>query len=92
MALSAASRDMLRPGFRLEKEVQVIMLNSNHQSRKTVPKAANPAPESAAEHQRLDDLLDEGLKETFPASDPVAITQQAPERKKAKRPRRLVQV
>ncbi len=36
--------------------------------------------ESAAEAQKahLDQLLDEALAETFPASDPPAITQPAP--------------
>jgi hypothetical protein len=32
----------------------------------------------AAEKQRLDDALEEGLEETFPGSDPVSITQPAP--------------
>lgn len=30
--------------------------------------------------ERLEHALDEGLKETFPASDPVAITQPSSER------------
>jgi len=30
------------------------------------------------EKRRLDDALEEGLKETFPASDPVNVTQPAP--------------
>jgi hypothetical protein len=28
-----------------------------------------------AEHEKLDDALDRGLEDTFPASDPVAVTQ-----------------
>jgi hypothetical protein len=28
-----------------------------------------------AEHERLDDALDRGLEDTFPASDPVSVTQ-----------------
>jgi len=43
---------------------------------------------SAETRERLDELLDEGLKQTFPASDPVAVVQHAPERPVAKRPRR----
>lgn len=43
---------------------------------------------SAVARQRLDELLDEGLKLTFPASDPVAIVQHAPERSPAQRRRR----
>jgi hypothetical protein len=31
-----------------------------------------------AEKRRLDDALDEGLEETFPASDPVSVTQPPP--------------
>jgi hypothetical protein len=38
-----------------------------------------------AEWQRLDDALDEGLEETFPASDPVTIVQPVPEQSKTKR-------
>jgi hypothetical protein len=30
------------------------------------------------EKRQLDDVLEEGLKETFPASDPVSVTQPAP--------------
>jgi hypothetical protein len=30
------------------------------------------------EKRQLDDALEEGLKETFPASDPVSVTQPAP--------------
>jgi hypothetical protein len=38
--------------------------------------AANDA--EAAEKRRLDRALEEGLKETFPGSDPVNVTQPAP--------------
>jgi hypothetical protein len=31
-----------------------------------------------AEKRKLDEALDEGLEETFPASDPVSVTQPAP--------------
>jgi hypothetical protein len=31
-----------------------------------------------AEKRELDDALEEGLEETFPASDPVNVTQPAP--------------
>ncbi|MGB5904634.1 MAG: hypothetical protein WBF99_04350 [Xanthobacteraceae bacterium] len=30
------------------------------------------------EKQRLDDALEEGLKETFPGSDPVSVVQPSP--------------
>jgi hypothetical protein len=32
----------------------------------------------SAEKRRLDEALEEGLEETFPASDPVNVTQPAP--------------
>ena len=51
------------------------MLNKNPQSGRADRKPAQPGHENAIERQRLDDLLDEGLRETFPASDPVAIAQ-----------------
>jgi hypothetical protein len=63
----------------------MAQLDNNHRSRQAVPKATRT---NAAECQRLDDLLDEGLRETFPASDPVAVVQHTPERPAAKRPRR----
>jgi hypothetical protein len=36
--------------------------------------------EDRAEKRRLDDALEEGLKGTFPASDPVSVTQPPPSR------------
>ena len=47
----------------------------------TGPRSVAPAETRVAdreEKRRLDDALDEGLKETFPASDPVNVTQPAP--------------
>ena len=41
------------------------------------PKPARK-PRDSAEKRRLDQALDEGLEETFPASDPVNVTQPAP--------------
>jgi hypothetical protein len=66
----------------------MVRSDNDHRSRKAVPKATQPGRADAAERRRLDDLLDEGLEETFPASDPVAIVQQAPERPKTERRRR----
>jgi hypothetical protein len=37
-----------------------------------------PSPADREEKRRLDDALEEGLEETFPASDPVNVTQPAP--------------
>ena len=41
------------------------------------PDAGNPFRDRE-EKRRLDDALEEGLEETFPASDPVNVTQPAP--------------
>ena len=43
------------------------------------PKKA-PGKSDQAEKRELDDALEEGLEETFPASDPVNVTQPAPTR------------
>jgi len=37
-----------------------------------------PEKPDDAEKRELDDALEEGLEETFPASDPVNVTQPAP--------------
>jgi len=45
----------------------------------TGPRMTAPVDASSAEEKRrLDDALAEGLEETFPASDPVNVTQPAP--------------
>ena len=41
---------------------------------------AKPTDADAAEKQRLEDALEEGLKETFPGSDPVSVIQPPPTR------------
>ena len=41
---------------------------------------SEPKAATAAEKRRLDEALEEGLEETFPASDPVNVTQPAPSR------------
>ena len=38
---------------------------------------ADHATDAEIEKRRLDEALDEGLKETFPGSDPVSVTQPA---------------
>jgi hypothetical protein len=38
-------------------------------------KRREEAREEAIEHDKLDDALDRGLKESFPGSDPVSVTQ-----------------
>ena len=47
----------------------------------TGPRIVAPVKTGSAdreEKRRLDDALEEGLEETFPASDPVNVTQPAP--------------
>jgi len=47
----------------------------------TRPRVAAPDEARSAdreEKRRLDDALEEGLEETFPASDPVNVTQPPP--------------
>jgi hypothetical protein len=39
---------------------------------------SEPKAAKGAEKRRLDEALEEGLEETFPASDPVNVTQPAP--------------
>jgi len=63
------------------------MLHDIRRSKGTTARAAQLAAEhsgdrsdlvSADELRRLDELLDEGLEQTFPASDAVAVVQRAP--------------
>ena len=47
------------------------------------PRTADPNDAASAareDKRRLDDALEEGLKETFPASDPVNVVQPPPSR------------
>jgi nicotinate phosphoribosyltransferase len=45
-------------------------------------KAAPPSAAVAERERRLDRRLDEALEETFPASDPVSISQPAPDNRR----------
>jgi hypothetical protein len=40
--------------------------------------APDPQADKNLEKRQLDDALEEGLEETFPASDPVNVTQPPP--------------
>lgn len=64
-------------------------LDRHDRPRNAVRAALHVHEPSAAERQHLDELLDEGLRETFPASDAVAVVLQPPERPVARRPRRV---
>ena len=39
---------------------------------------SEPKDAKSTEKRRLEQALEEGLRETFPASDPVSVTQPAP--------------
>jgi hypothetical protein len=41
-------------------------------------------PHSSAEKRKIDEKLDDALEESFPGSDPVSISQPAPEQKPQK--------
>jgi hypothetical protein len=47
-------------------------------------KEAERERRDAQEKRRLDDALEEGLEESFPASDPVNVTQPPPSREDRK--------
>jgi len=47
-----------------------------HQEKSAQPTTAPPVTDK---QRKLDRLLDEALEETFPGSDPVAISQPAPD-------------
>jgi hypothetical protein len=40
--------------------------------------SSEPKDAKSTEKRRLEQALEEGLRETFPASDPVSVTQPAP--------------
>ena len=40
--------------------------------------STDPKADPGAEKRKLDEALEEGLEETFPASDPVNVTQPPP--------------
>ncbi len=44
----------------------------------TRPRTVAPVETDREEKRQLDDALEEGLEETFPASDPVSVTQPSP--------------
>ena len=61
------------------------MLAKTDQLKRGALKATERGRAENAEYRRLDEALDEGLRETFPASDPVTVVQPAPDRPRTKR-------
>jgi hypothetical protein len=43
------------------------------------PRLTSPAKSAKQDQKHLDELLDEALRETFPASDPLAMLELAPD-------------
>ncbi len=60
------------------------MLENEGVAGRSHPKAS-PRREETVKRERREDALDEGLEETFPASDPVALVQPQSDKGKAKR-------
>ncbi|MBX6327105.1 MAG: hypothetical protein IRY89_00865 [Pseudolabrys sp.] len=52
-----------------------------------MPRKLKSPNEAELDKARLERRLEEGLEETFPASDPVAVTEPARERAGRKKPR-----
>jgi hypothetical protein len=66
-------------GARRGADTAVLMRCVVERSHKGDRNAAERAGRDNAERRRtLDKVLDDGLEDTFPASDPVSITQPAP--------------
>jgi hypothetical protein len=59
-----------------------MIMATTHETEHLKDHPAEPKPDSLTEqehadriHRRKDELLDQGVEETFPASDPVAVKQ-----------------
>ena len=61
------------------------MLTKEDQTKRSASETPHSQRDKSAKKERLDDALEEGLKETFPGSDPLAVTQPAPDKSKEKR-------
>jgi hypothetical protein len=56
----------------------VNALTDRRREYRTCPASRNPPKKTTNRDQKLERELEEGLEETFPASDPVAVTEPAP--------------
>lgn len=61
------------------------MLDKTDRVKRNYIRAEERSRAADAEYQKREDALDEGLRETFPASDAVMIIQPVPEQHKIKR-------
>ena len=62
----------------------VSVMSSHPKSAKTKSAGKDRGPDK----EQLERELEEGLEETFPASDPVAVTEPAPDHEAGKRKKR----
>ena len=68
-------------------ECKAIMHTNTNQTKPTELEISQYKRDKTTKQERLDDALDEGLKETFPGSDPVAVTQPKADKPKTKEKR-----
>jgi hypothetical protein len=67
------------------KKRKAVMLKNATQTKSPAPEISQRSRDKTAMQEHLDDALEEGLKETFPGSDPIAVIQPAPDKIKQKR-------
>ena len=67
------------------EERKATMITNANQAKPSESELSKRRRDKTAKQERLDDALEEGLKETFPGSDPVAVTQPAPDKTNEKR-------
>ena len=68
-------------------ERKATMLTSTNLTTPSDLEISQRKRDKTAKQERLDDALDEGLEETFPGSDAVALTQPKADKPKAKEKR-----
>jgi hypothetical protein len=54
---------------------KIVAEHPHHRARSDDHKADKAANQKAASRRTLEEALEQGLEDTFPASDPVAVTQ-----------------
>jgi pyrroline-5-carboxylate reductase len=64
----------------IELSAKSLQIRLARSTRRNIMSKSGSEPKGLkeAEKRRLDEALEEGLKETFPGSDPVNVTQPAP--------------
>ena len=67
------------------KKRKAVMLTNATRAKSPAPEISHRGRDKTAMQEHLDDALEEGLKETFPGSDPIAVIQPAPDKINQKR-------